>query len=547
MLHERSGSPAGDGGLGPRRGVLRRRRLVLLGVVLALHAVLAWLAREPGILTGQDDAEYITLAKSLRQGGYHELFREDAPLHAQYPPGYPALLGVWGALFGDGFDALTALSVLLSAASLALAFGILRGAVGEDIALLTVLVLAVNPQLIGSAGAVMSEVPYLFLSLALLALLAREERGRTAVVATMALAIGAALTRTAGVTLVAALGLYWVLARRWRAAGALVVAAAVFLGGWILWTMLAPEQYVGASYIADFGASGLRGEVRPLPLRPPGNLLWYGSRGVPWMLSVPSIAGTPIDNAAAVLLITVTLGAGLLVFARRWRAGLIYAFAYAGLLSVWVWRIDRFLVPVLFLIVGAMLAGAWALGARLGGRWPALLPAVLAVVLAGSGGLRTLRVVAGRLPCDSPDDLPPAACLSPDQASWVEAVRWARTHTGPDAVLLAAKSAPFWLYTGRKSVGYEPALAQSDTAFLPWLRERGARYILLGSLHFKEPLRLLPLVAANCSRLDVAAVFPPRTWLFSLLPDSATAGTRACDAVAAYREANAGRVEELTR
>ena len=47
----------------------------VLLLVLVSHAVLAWLSREPGILTREDDAEYIVLAQSLQDFGYHESFR----------------------------------------------------------------------------------------------------------------------------------------------------------------------------------------------------------------------------------------------------------------------------------------------------------------------------------------------------------------------------------------------------------------------------------------------------------------------------------------
>ena len=71
-------------------------------------------------------------------------------------------------------------------------------------------------------------------------------------------AIGAALTRSASVTLVAALALLWVLRRQWRAFVALSVAAALTVGPWLVWTVVAPHKVAGRSYIAGCDAADTR-------------------------------------------------------------------------------------------------------------------------------------------------------------------------------------------------------------------------------------------------------------------------------------------------
>jgi len=50
-----------------------RRAVVVAVLLIALHAVLAWLGRPPGIATRQDDATYLLLAESLSGGGYQGL------------------------------------------------------------------------------------------------------------------------------------------------------------------------------------------------------------------------------------------------------------------------------------------------------------------------------------------------------------------------------------------------------------------------------------------------------------------------------------------
>ena len=67
------------------------------GVLLTVHAILAWMHRVPGLTTEHDDAWYLVLARALRQFSYAELPIVGTPPHAMYPPGYPALLALFGA------------------------------------------------------------------------------------------------------------------------------------------------------------------------------------------------------------------------------------------------------------------------------------------------------------------------------------------------------------------------------------------------------------------------------------------------------------------
>jgi len=527
---------------------LRVGRIAALLAIVAVHAVLVWWSREPGLLTREDDAKYIALAESMRHGGYNELYRVDAPLHGQYPPAYPSMLAAWGWVFGDGFDALTSLTLLLSAMTLVLVWVLARRFLGDGPGLLLVLVLAVNPWLVRYGGSILSEIPYTLLTVLSFLALERLRRSGRGIAAVTACVLLAALTRSAGLTLVVAVAGWLLVERRWRAVLVFAVSSAVVLGAWFAWTVVAPEHYVGASYIADFSASGPASRIAPLPQRIPLNVWWYLRTGIPWMLATPTIPGTPVDNAVMLALVAGTAVVGLRVFWRRFRPGLFYAVAYGGLLSFWVWRLDRFVVPVLYLLVAAMLAGAYAIGARVARRGP-LFAGMVGVILVLGGGYRSVAFALDRSRCErTADGLPPARCVSPDQASFFEAVRWVRANTPPDAVILAAKGAPLWWYTGRRTVGYRPALARGGDGLLPFLREQGAGWILLGSLQLLEPRRLLDEVEANCSRLRVAAYFPARTWLFALAPPpTAAEASQSCVAAAEYRERNRDRDFELDR
>jgi hypothetical protein len=518
-------------------------------LLLAIHAVLVWLAREPGILTGQGDVQYIVLGQSLRDGGYHDLFRADRPAHAQYPPGYPALIAAWGAVFGDSFDALAILSLLLSLTSLFLIFVAARRAFDQRLALWSLLVLSVNPVLIVFGGAIASEMPYLCTTaIALYAVTRNPVSSRWLAVALVA-AIVAALTRSVGVTLLGALAMHWVLEERWRPALALAVTATLLFGGWLLWTVLSPANTIGGPYLSELrSAAGSQPWRLPLHERILDHAIWYARSTIPSSLAVPTIRGTWIDNLLTVSLLLICITAGLIALVRAWRPVAFYLLGYGALLAIWPWAVDRFVAPVVPLLVIAALAGVNTLAKRLRPTAAPMAMAVFAGVLAVSGTAHSLAAVRDHVRCGRGQEMPDPACLSADQASYFEALRWIGTNTPEQAVFLTAKSGALYRYTGRTSVDWDEGTGQTPGEFLSWLRQQRARWILASGLDVREPSALTPLLIANCRGLVAAAAFAPRTFLFELRDRVTDAeADSACAAAERYRALHPLRDEQNLR
>ncbi|MGE0554787.1 MAG: glycosyltransferase family 39 protein [Gemmatimonadales bacterium] len=509
---------------------------VLLAVVLLVHVALAWLGRPPGITTGQDDAQYLMLGQSLRQGGYHELFRVDLPVHALYPPGYPALLALWGWPTGDRFDALVGLSVLLSVTSLLLLHRILRRRLDETTALVSVALLAVSPLLVRIAGSINSEIALVAASVAALFCLSRaaDESGRPAetrwLVLAGAAAIYAALSRVVGVTLLAAVALHWALERRWRAVGWLTLAGALTVGAWLAWTAVAPDQHVGVSYASDLTA-GINENpwVDPLPGRIPHNLEFY-ARSFLTTLSVPNLQATALDWTLGLAVAALLLVLGLRRLSEAWRPGALYATLCGGLLAVWTFTESRYLTPLLVVLLPAVVTGAHAVARRVVARqsWPVAL--VLLALFGGAAFRRSAAAAARNASCERSAAMPAARCVTPGQAAYFDALRWIERETPPNAVILSAKYAPLYYYTGRKTPSYRGALSRGSDGILPFLDSLGVRHILFTGLLVSEHNRLIPRLAANCRRLAIERHFAPRVYLFTVLPDEAS-GEGACRAI----------------
>ncbi|MGH7665484.1 MAG: glycosyltransferase family 39 protein [Gemmatimonadaceae bacterium] len=514
--------------------------VVLVASILIMHAALALFRQPPGVLTGHDDAVYLSLARSVTAWGYDDLFLLGQPAHQKYPPAYPALLAIWQGVAGTSHGAATALSTVLSVSTLALTYAAVRRVWSTTIALVTLAALALNPLLVLHAGRVATEIPFAFFTMgALLALAGPHPSRRMLAVAAIA-AILAALTRTAGVALLLAILLHWVLERRWAAAGGLGVASMATVGSWLAWTAVAPARVDGSSYIADLAHVAPHASLTDflfdrVVMRP---IEYLGWELLP-ILPVPGIPGTPIENAAFAIVMTGGLLAGVVVLWRRWRVAALYLMGYAVLLVFWPWQQDRYLVPLLPLIVPGLLIGLFAIARTLRMPRPKVLGFVFAAVIIATGAWQNTRF-ADRYPgCDGDVVTPDLACLSPDQASFFRAIEYLRSHVPADAVVLSAKPATVYHYTGHRSVGRDAKVLDAND-LLRQLRESRDSHVLLGSILADEPRVMAVQLQAICGALDATAAFPPRTYLFAVRrADAGPADGRACAAVSAYRVANA--------
>lgn len=504
---------------------------LLVAVLVTIHVVLAWLGRQPAVTTGHDDALYLALGRALRGFSYEELHYVPSAWHAQYPPGYPAMLALAGALFGDGITVYTTLSLLCSAAALLLFTGAMRQVAGEVPALALLAACAVNPDLIAHAGDVSTEAPFMAASALTLWALVPVPGGTDRPRLAGAGALAACLIRSAGLPLLLALLVHWLLQRRWRHAATLAAVAALTVGSWMLWTVVAPHQTVGRSYVADF--TGGRGSVVAGSAFGPmlARFQQYFASALPSALSLTPVPGTAADNLIHLVLLVTLLVIGVLVTWRRWRALALFLLLYCGLLLAWPWIQTRFLYPVVPVLWVVLLLGALALGRRFG-RW--LAPATGGVLLVSAlfGGTRETLTTARWWSCDRRDPLQSAACFTEDQRSYFAAAAWVRKHTPPEAVFLTAKDATWYYYSGRRVVRSIPIQQVDPDRLLQYLNDAGVSYVVLGNVKDNETERFSWMLRRICRSLEIEARFPPRTYLFGLRP--APGDDQACRALVEY-------------
>lgn len=527
-------------------------------VLITVFVAVAWVLRAPDITLEGDDALYLLLSESLRDFNYRETFLVGHPTHAQYPPGYPGLLALASLVVGSRPDHLAVVGILAAAGGLAALWFAVRSIWGPWIAAGTLTLAAFNPGLIHIAGLLMSEAP--FFALAIVAIWAARKPGDRGVVAIAIIAsIAAALTRAAGVTVVIAVLIAWLLERRWRAASILALCAALSVGPWLIWTFTAPNQNPDRSYASDaaFGlidslqrapgpesttTTGTRADGLPrlakvpaaLARRVASNTRTYATRELPWVLPAASVPGTTLDNWAWLVAVVVFGAAGLTQLWQRWRVAALFLACYGALLLVWPWAISRLLIPILPLIILTLLVGAAALSSRLGRRaW--IAPLAVGALISFTAIARNLSRLNQTSACDRSRATSSPGCFSDDQLGFFSVAVHARMVTDSAArFALGSKWSTFGYYARREVLPFRATPGMSGGQIVDSLAAAGVGHVLLAhasniDVAFGRQLR------SSCDRLALVGAFDRHTLLFQLrertAPDTTGGG---CAALAAY-------------
>ncbi|NJD18211.1 MAG: hypothetical protein FIA95_02870, partial [Gemmatimonadetes bacterium] len=350
---DRPGHAGAGPGPGPGSG---RLRWILLGCVVGLSALLVAGAFVPAPHSGGDNAAYLSLAYSLlHNGSYRELFDPAGLPHTKYPPVFPGLLALLMLLGARTWAAFKSVAVLSTLGAVALTYLWAERRLGAVWAAGVALLLALSSAVVYYSHWILSDPA--FLALTLLAVWAlergdREEAGPGWLVLGGAATGLAYFTRSAGLPLVVALGLWLARRRRWRALAATGVARGVPM---LLWSLRArgagQGEYVSEFWLVDpydpgkgrVGIGGLLGRFLE-------NLVGYVGTHLPGGVVG---AGTPLLAGLGVLMVALA-GLGWFRAARR-RPGPAELFLplYAGLILLWpaVWsgaRIALPLYPLLF-------------------------------------------------------------------------------------------------------------------------------------------------------------------------------------------------------
>lgn len=477
-----------------------------------------------------DDSLYLVSAKALATGqGYRVISLPGNPVQTKSPPAYPFLLSlVWRMYpsFPENVKAMMVLSVLVTFASLIVAWVYLTrlGYASPRVAMCVVVLTALNWRTIAVGTALFSEMFYTALSIGALYLAERYD-GQERNLFTgggLGILLGLAfLTRTAGIALLVAVAVFFVMHRQTRRNVAPLSIAFCFVLAWVAWSYVNRPVAEGLntayheSYVQTFDrvltefqlhnhtsrAFALfsvvgKNALRLIPVSIPVVCLgmkyeWPASVGETWLLPI-------VGLILFVFVLTVV------AFARTFRGSLkgirllpIYVSVYLIFHLAWpYYGHDRFLIPLLpfllaFLIgelerLRRMVAKEISERADIGRMMSAGLIGLVLLSIASVGaynyglGLKRSLVQTKR----------DAALRTSED---LEAIRWINANANPSDVLVCARDPMYYLYTGRQAtmtsslteggkMDHDAIDAEERSSeIMRIVHENGARYLILTS------------------------------------------------------------------
>ena len=495
------------------------------GCVL-LHFALAVLLFDPTIFTGGDNANYIILGESLRTGqGYRDLYLPGTPIHAKYPPLYPAILGALGWV--GALQLFKWWSVVASATCVWLTWRLGRRIASSHVGLLAAVLVAVSPLLLRFSHVVLTEATFTALILLALAAVQTDPGGtgrRQVTWVALGLASAAFLTRTAGLPLLIALVAYPLLRRKWREAvpAALVTTACVL--GWGLWQRLANPGgpgYLGELAMANpYNPSLGTVDAAGFLSRIAGNFWLYISAELPEALG--AVSRTPDGPVpTAVVLGLVVAGLAVTGWLRKMTVRItpaaLFVLLYVGLIMLWpeVWTDKRFLLPVLPLMVIYALHGIATIAELRFPREGVTAAAGLVLILASPAILQTSHRARLTVACQRMF-LRGDSCLSSDYRSFFEAGRWAARNIPPGAVLSNRHPRLFYLYSAHQGDVYE--FSPDPAVVLRGLEDMGATHVVLDRTSVTTDIYLRPVLTTFRDRfVEIYSGGVPLTRIYRIL------------------------------
>jgi hypothetical protein len=460
--------------------IKRRVEAILMLSLLVVISLVYFGTLYPDQGWGGDFAQYIHQAINIAHGvdmmdtGY--IYSRYTPSLGPraYPPGFPLLLAPTYAIFGFDMWAFQVQMILMQLMALIVIYLLYRQEVALPTALILVLMMGLSPYLISYKREIMSDVPFMLISLSFVLwvkhVYKRQHFDHWTILVAALLASAGCLIRTVGFATLAAL-LISDLVRRRRPTR------------FTLWTIGCTVALVGGSRLLLGGGEGsyLDQLTNYFPLIIWQNVGHYLVHCMKGFWAGPSL--TLGEFAAPILWLTAV---PLIIYGfiqRAWRSSLfmeLFFLFHLGIILVWPSTQElRFLYPILPLFLLYAGIGFEGIVAQIGQR--ANLRAVRALTMVFAVGIvviytvRTSKVIVAEGPVADGPYTPAATGL----------FQFVREDTAPEAIFVFRKPRVLSLYTQRSASAFPNN--QPMPLAIAYLEEITADYVIIederGHLH----------------------------------------------------------------
>ncbi len=341
-------------------------------IFLLIYLVLSLLLFDPKLFTGGDNAVYITLAQSIISGrGYKNIHLPDEPAHTQYPFGFPLILSL-PFFISKNIILLKLIIVLLGLGAFFFFNRIIEYLFEKEKIFIIPFYISV-PIFIVYNHWILSEIPFLFFSLAAIFFILKAEREKKNLyLFASVFAVYAFFIRTAGISLIIGIIIYLLIKKRYRE---LVVFLIIFGAIFIPWQIRNMSIAERNGYLTQLFA---RNPYQPelgsvtftdLIIRVWNNLIFYAFTILPQTL-IPLLRTKFLLTIFGLFFTGISLFGFLTHLKKLTILELYFIWAIIVLLG-WpvVWSSDRFLLPILPIIIIYFFFGLKDLANRIHSRY----------------------------------------------------------------------------------------------------------------------------------------------------------------------------------
>ena len=472
---------------------------------------------------GGDNAGYYILAQALHGGdGYTDIHLPGAPAAKHFPPGYPVLMAVCMAV-SDSFYFLKVLNGVLFLASLLMLQRLFeRMTQNQTLAWVALALTLLNAHLLRSSTILMSEIPFLFFSVATLSCLVKWRSGDKPFWQSpwfWAMLILSSISyhiRTAGLALIAGIGLYLLFEKKWAEAigygvGFMALALPWFMRGKALGGNPYLAQLIQVNpYRPEEGVLTLGGWVTRIQSNGWRYLTQEIPNGLFPKLEVVYSQEEPTGFFLYGVMLVILIGIGTWKMPRLRMLWAGYLLASAAIFLLWpeVWFGVRFMQPLIPFLLLAATVGAWELlkAAQTRVHGPTWLT---------SPYLWALMLLV-QLPAVKAQHEKSKESIGTQYSNYFNVGRYVSQNLPAEAIIATYKPGLFYLYAQRPCVRF-PSLEDSEE-FINKLKEQGVTHVVVDQLGYSAIGRyVVPAIQAAPERFPLVLQLPnPDTYLLEL-------------------------------
>jgi hypothetical protein len=337
---------------------------------VCIYVLLSIVLFDPKLHIGGDNARYIILAESIVSGkGYKDMYLPEEPPHTQYPPGFPLLLALPILVFGSNVIIMKFIVLFTGIGALFFMYKICESLFKEKVTIVMPFYLSI-PIFITFNHWLLSEMPFLCFTFGALYFLLNARSGKGVYYyISFVFALYAFFIRTVGISLIIAMLLFLVLNRQYKYCGIFLL---IFLAAAVPWQIRNATVQHGPGYIDQLLAKAPdliesdRVGLFDLMVRARNNFVYY------FLLKLPQtlLASAKLPSVLSMLGGSIFIVLTVIGFIKRMRDRSVieYYFLFGvPLLLCWpyVWATERFLLPILPLLVIYIYFGLFWLGEKI--------------------------------------------------------------------------------------------------------------------------------------------------------------------------------------